>query len=205
MASQSPAQVNVFGNPGFETGYEPWFSLEAPSFLVSEAFAHGGQSSAFLRMRAGPQAEKAKVFSLVQEVTPDQLPEVVSGNYLVAKWTRGTPLQYLQFVVIAFGAKNKPDGYPNHQIRYLMAGIDREPFRIDNARFVFLSREDPPMNKWVPFQVNVRDDFRKLWGAVPEDYEKIRVLFEARYDDKALGERPEADVYYDDLYFGPAK
>jgi len=64
--------------------------------------------------------------------------------------------------------------------------------------------DDPALDEWVPFQVNVRDDFLKLWGAVPE-YEKIRVLFEVRYDDKAKGEGPaEADVYYDDLYFGPA-
>ena len=48
------------------------------------------------------------------------------------------------------------------------------------------------------------EDFQRLWGAVPQGYEKIRVLFEVRYDDKAQDEGPlEADVYYDDLYSGP--
>jgi hypothetical protein len=75
---------------------------------------------------------------------------------------------------------------------------------ISNAHFVFLGREDPPLEQWVPFRVNVRDDFQRLWGAAPEGFEKIRVLFEVRYDSKAPGEAPAADVYYDDLYFGPA-
>ncbi len=40
---------------------------------------------------------------------------------------------------------------------------------------------------------------------MPENFENIRVLFEVRYDDKIVGEGPlAADVYYDDLYFGPA-
>lgn len=205
IASQSPAQVNVLRNPGFETGREPWLSLEPPDFILSDELAHTGQASALLQMRADPQQEGAKVFYLVQEVAPEKFPEVVSGNYQVTEWTRGTALQYLQFVVIAFGADNMPDGFPNHQIRYILAGIDREPFRIDNARFVFLSREDPPLGQWVPFRANLRDDFQRLWGAVPEGYEKIRVLFEVRYDSKARGESPGADVYYDDLYLGAAK
>lgn len=155
-------------------------------------------------MRAEQRIEGTKVFYLVQEVTPQEFPEIMSGNYRVTKWVRGTRLQYLQFAVIAFGANNLPGSFSNHQIRYILAGIDEEPFAIANAHFVFLSREDPTLNEWVPFQVNVKDDFLKLWGAVPE-YEMIRILFEVRYDDKAAGECPvEADVYYDDLYFGPA-
>jgi hypothetical protein len=203
-ASQTSPQGNVFQNPGLEEGRDPWFSLDEPAFILSDDTAHTGEASALLRMRADPQDEGSKVFYLVQEVTPAQFPEVVSGSYKVTLWTPGTRLQYLQFVVIAFGADNLPGRYPNHQIRYILAGIDEEPFLIGNARFVFLSREDPPLQEWVPFRLNVRDDFQRLWGAVPEGFEKIRVLFEVRYDGKARGEAPEADVYYDDLYFGPA-
>ena len=44
-----------------------------------------------------------------------------------------------------------------------------------------------------------------MWGAVPEGFDKMRVLFEVRYDEKQAGATPaEADVYYDDLYMGPA-
>lgn len=203
---------NVFQNPGFEGGRDPWFSLRPPDFILSEEQANSGGSSALLVMRAGPEDEGAKVFYLVQEVNPEEFPEVVSGHYRVTKWERGTDLQYLQFVVIAIGADNLPgrpptypDPFPNHQIRYPLAGIDREPFQIANAHFIFLSREDPPLDQWVPFSVNVKEDFQRLWGAAPEGYETIRILFEVRYDSKAIGEGPlAADVYYDDLYFGPA-
>lgn len=203
-ASQTSPQGNVFQNPGLEEGRDPWFSLSEPEFIVAEDIAHTGQASALLEMRADPQQGETKVFYLVQEVTPEQFPEVLSGQYRVTKWTPETRLQYLQFVVIAIGAENLPGGYPNHQIRYILAGIDEVPFLVKNARFVFLNRVDPPLDQWVSFQVNVRDDFQRLWGAVPKGYEKIRVLFEVRYDSKAAGEAPEADVYYDDLYFGPA-
>jgi hypothetical protein len=57
----------------------------------------------------------------------------------------------------------------------------------------------------VPFQANIREDFERLWGEAPEGYDKIRVLFEVRWDDKAAGDgAPQADVFYDDLYVGPA-
>ncbi len=203
--AQTPPQASALQNSGFEEGRDPWFSLKPPHFILSEEISHTGQASALLEMRTEAQDEGTKVYYLVQEITPTELPEVMSGFYRVGNWTRGTPLQYLQFVVIVMGANNLPGGFPNHQIRYLLAGIDREPFQIANAHFIFLSREDPPLNRWVPFEVNVREDFQNLWGSAPEGYEKIRVLFEVRYDDKSQGETPEADVYYDDLYFGPAQ
>ena len=174
---ETASRGNVFQNPGLEEGRDPWFSLREPEFILSEDIAHTGEASALLQMRADPQ-EETKVFYLVQEVAPEQLPEILSGHYQVTAWTPGTRLQYLQFVVIVFGADNLPGGYPNHQIRYILAGIDEEPFAIDNAHFVFLDGEDLPLEQWVPFEANVRDDFQRLWGAAPEGFEKIRVLFE---------------------------
>ena len=166
-ASQTPAQGNVFQNPGLEEGRDPWFSLREPEFILSEDIARTGEASALLQMRADPQ-EETKVFYLVQEVTPEQLPEILSGNYQITAGTPGTRLQYRQFGVMVFGANNLPGGYSNHQIRYILAGIDEEPFAIDNAHFVFLDGEDPPLDQWVPFEANVRDDFQRLWGAAPE-------------------------------------
>ena len=211
-------QANVFHNPGFESGRQPWCSLhlgEVPSFQVSQDYAHSGQSSAYLQMRVpAEEAGNAKVFYLVQEVTPKQLPELISGYYRVENWTKGTPKQYLQFVVILcrqgaagdcdLGATNLPGEY-NHQIRYLLAGISEEPFAIANAHFVFLSKDEPKQGEWVYFERNIKQDFQQLWGAVPEGFDKMRVLFEVRYDDKQAGPSPaNADVYYDDLYMGPA-
>lgn len=211
----TPATDNLFHNPGFEQDRDPscesdslgcWFSLKPPDFILSGDVAHSGQSSALLRMREGTGTEGAKVFYLVQEIQPEQFPEFLSGYYRVENWQKGTPKQYAQFVVIVFGAENAPGNFPNHQIRYPLAGIATEPFAISNAKFVFLGREEPVEGEWVHFERNVREDFLTLWGSVPTGYEKIRVLFEVRYDDKLISEGPvEANVYYDDLYFGPAQ
>jgi len=211
-------QANLFHNPGLESGREPWCSLhagEVASFEVSQDYAHSGESSALLRMRVPAEEEGyAKVFYLVQEVMPEEFPELMSGYYRVENWSKGTPKQYLQFVVIlcreegglecGLGATNLP-GEHNHQMRYPLAGISEEPFVISNAHFVFLSKDEPKQGEWVYFERNLSQDFEELWGAVPEGFDMIRVLFEVRYDDKEAGPVPaEADVYYDDLYMGPA-
>jgi hypothetical protein len=201
-------QANLFHNPGFESGREPWCSLhaeEVPSFEVTQDFAHSGTSSAYLQMRVpAEEAGTAKVFYLVQEVTPQDFPELISGYYRVENWVKGTPKQYLQFVVIAFDVTNLTPAYPNYQIRYPLAGISEEPFAIGNAFFVFLTKEEPKTGEWVYFERNIKQDFEQLWGAAPEGFSKLRILFEVRYDDKQAGAASEADVYYDDLYMGPA-
>jgi hypothetical protein len=201
----SPGQ-NLFVNPDFENESDPWYSLsEESGFVRTEEQAHSGTASALLRMRDPLQAEGAKVYYLIQEITPEEFPEVVRGYYRVENWHHGTRKQYLQFVVIAFGAQNFPAGTTNYQIRYPLAGIDSPPFPIGNAHFVFLGKEEPVEGEWVPFETNVKEDFQRLWGAVPEDFEKLRILFEVRWDDKVPGDgTPEADVYYDDLFIGPA-
>jgi hypothetical protein len=126
----------------------------------------------------------------------------------VQNWNKGTTRQYLQFVIIAIGPKNfgsLPEQHPNYQIRYPLAGIQSPPFAIGNAFFVFLGRNEPVQGEWVGFRANVKEDFERLWKQVPEGYEKLRLLFEVRWDGKVAGDgAPNADVYYDDLYAGPA-
>jgi len=208
-ASPGPSAAaggNLFGNPGFEDGDDPWITLDPEAgFVVTQEQAHSGASSALLRMRDPVTAEGAKVYYLVQEITPDQFPEVLRGFYRVENWQQGTVRQYLQFVVIAAGPLNFPSDPSNYQIRYPLAGIDSPPFPIGNAHFKFLSREQPVEGEWIPFESNIRQDFLDYWGRVPEDFEKLRILFEVRWDGKTAGDgAPEADVYYDDLYVGPA-
>lgn len=197
---------NVFLNPGLEDGDDPWFSLkpEEGPFIRTSDLAHSGQYSAKFEMRDPADAQDAKVYYLVQEIAPEEFPEFLSGYYRVEQWQKGTTKQYLQFVVIAFGADNLPGGFPNHQIRYILAGIDSPPFPIGNAHFLFLGRDEPVLGEWVRFEANVREDFERLWGTAPESFEGIRILFEVRWDDKQPGQAALADVYYDDLYFGPA-
>ena len=203
--SSEQDEGNLFPNGGFEEGRDPWFSLKPPDFISSQELAHSGQTSALLRMRDPPETNDVKVYYLVQEITPDELPEVVSGWYRVEHWLKGTPKQYLQFVVIALGADNLPGDYTNYQIRYLLAGIEDPPFFIQNAHFVFIDKEEPALGEWVYFERNLREDFERLWGAAPQNFEKLRILFEVRWDDKMPGSPAEADVYYDDLYIGPAR
>lgn len=203
--------ANLFTNPSFEEGEEPWISLTTEAwgtpFHVADAVAHAGKHSAALEMRAMAEAG-TKVFGVVQEVQPDEFPELVSGYYRVGQWTRGTTVQYIQFVVIAIGSTNAPGAptpFPNHQIRYLLAGTDQEPFAISNAKFVFVGTAEPAPDDWVYFERNIRQDFIDQWGAAPEGFSSIRMLFEVRYDSKDAGNtKPEADVFFDDLYMGPA-
>jgi hypothetical protein len=202
-------QANLFHNPDFELGEDPWCSLhpeQVSPFEVSQDFAQSGESSALLRMRVpAEEVGEAKVFYLVQEVTPEEFPELISGYYRVENWSKGTPKQYLQFVVIAFDVTNLTAGYPNYQMRYPLAGISEEPFAIANAFFVFLGKEEPRTGEWVYFERNIKEDFEQFWGVAPEGFSKLRILFEVRYDDKQAGPAPaEADVYYDSLYMGPA-
>ena len=198
--------ANLLVNPGFEDGADPWITLDPDTgFVVSEEFAQSGSSSALLPMRDDIDAEGANVYYLVQELTPAEFPDVVRGFYRVENWRQGTPDQYLQMVIIAFGPSNFPAFVSNYQLRYLLAGIDSRPFGINNAQFVFVSEEEPVTGEWVPFELNVKDDFLELWEAVPENFEKLRLLFEVRWDNKVPGSGvPEGDVYYDDLYVGPA-
>ena len=126
-------------------------------------------------------------------------PEFLSGFYRVENWQKGTEHQYLQFVVIAI----LPEGQGNIQIRYPLAGTATDPFRIDNAKFIYLTKEEPKIGEWVYFERNIADDFQQLWGKVPDDVQELRVFFEGRYDfDTPSTGNMSGDVYYDDLYVG---
>jgi hypothetical protein len=204
----SAVPQNLFPNGSFEEGPDPWFSLDSPAwgtpFHVTDTVAHSGRRSALLEMRAGPGETGARVFGVVQEIEPDEFPELISGYYRVEDWLKGTEKQYLQFVVIVWGPANFSPASPNYQIRFPLAGIDEEPFNLSNAHFQFVTKEQPVTDQWVYFERNIRDDFQRLWGAVPEGFSSIRILFEVRYDDKSVGTALEGNAYYDDLYVGPA-
>ena len=204
-AYEPPAgSANVFGNPGLEEGAQYWFALHDETVTTTTTQAHSGQASAYLKMRDAVEATGANIYYLVQEVDPAKFPEMISGYYRVDNWKRGTLKQYLQFVVIVFAPTNLGSAYPNYQIRYPLAGISENPFPISNAYFIYLGKDEPRQGEWVYFETNIQQDFLDKWKAIPEGYSKIRVLFEVRYDDKEAGAVSEADVYYDDLYMGPA-
>lgn len=204
---------NALQNGGFESGSEPWTSLTTPdwgtAFTLAQQQAHSGANSAYVRLRS-EDGGATKVYGVVQELSPGQLPETLSGYYYVDRWEQGTPKQYLQFVVIVHGAINIPPevrglGANNHQIRYILAGVETQPTDIANSRYVFVGKDQPKVGQWVRFERNVRQDFCELWGSLPAGFTSIRVFFETRWDDRADTDGPSAaDVYYDDIYWGPA-
>jgi hypothetical protein len=194
---------NLLANPGFEEGKEPWYSMETSGwgepFEVSDAVAHSGQHSAHLSLYPPPQPAQHEVQGAVQSLTPSSFPEFLSGFYRVENWKKGTEIQYIQFVVIAI----LPGNAGNIQIRYLLGGTATEPFEIGNAKFIFVSKEEPQVGEWVHFERNIRDDFQQQWGEVPDKVQELRVFFEARYDSPtAIQPDIGGDVYYDDLYIG---
>jgi hypothetical protein len=212
-ATPAAATGNALRNGGFESGSEPWTSLGTADwgtpFTVTQLHPHSGANSAYLQLRS-EDGGTTKVYGVVQEFSPGQLPETLSGYYYVDKWEQGTPKQYLQFVVIVNGAANIPQevtrlGAHNHQVRYILAGVDTQPTNIANSRYVFVTKEQPKLGQWVHFERNVRQDFCKLWGSLPAGFTSIRVFFETRWDERKDTDAPSsADVYYDDIYWGPA-
>ena len=143
-------------------------------------------------------------------------PERLGGWYRVERWDKQAPETslYLQAVVIVFDAANagrivRPEqpmrGLNKYQLRSYIAGLSQPAFLLTNARLRFLTREPPQLARWVHFELPVRQAFEEDWGLVPEGFEYLRVLIEARWDNMVPGSAVYADVYYDDLYldFGP--
>jgi hypothetical protein len=89
---------------------------------------------------------------------------------------------------------------PNYQVRYYLAGLEEPPFQLLNARFEFVAKGPPRLGVWTHFEVPLRADFERLWGVVPEGYDRLGIFFEARWDNMPEGTSLRADVYYDDLY-----
>jgi len=212
-APAAEATESALANGGFEAGREPWTSLATeswgPPFELSQAQARSGANSAYLQLRS-EDGGATRVYGVVQELGPGELPETLSGYYYVENWEQGTPKQYLQFVVIVTAATNIPQQVVdldanNHQVRYILAGVDSQPTDIANSRYVMVSTEQPAVGRWVRFERNVRQDFCELWGSLPVGYTGIRVLFETRWDERKDTDPPSsADVYYDDLSWGTA-
>lgn len=208
-----PSAGSLFANPSFEQGSEPWISLDTqawgPPFQVSDGQSVEGSHSAALSLRSD-DGGSARIYGVVQEISPDEFPQTLSGYYCVARWEKGTSRQYLQFVVIVFDAANLPAEIGgqanNYQIRYLLAGAAEQPTNISNARYVFVTQEEPVVGRWVHFERNVREDFVQLWGEAPRDFSQLRILFETRWDDRSSSDGPSAaDVFYDNLYLGPPR
>jgi hypothetical protein len=213
-ACAEPAAPNLLENAGFEEGREPWTRMGGSvwgAFEIVEDQAHSGESSAYLPVvwESGKPGQKVKVFGVVQEPSPEVFPETLSGWYRVGDWWSESPATqlYVQVVVIVWDDPKTAElvgvrsGSPikNYQLRYYLAGVDEPPFLLANAKVKFAGKGPPKRDQWLRFELPIRQDFQELWGHVPSDFSSLRVLFEARWDDKPEGAGVRAEVWYDDL------
>ena len=216
---------NLLVNPGFELGREPWTTMGSKpwgAFDVVDGPVHYGKHAARLLVDApkGSPGE-VKVFGVVQEIkdaaTHGRFPDTLSGYYRVESWSKGSPAidLYMQAVVIVWGdprtGRLVDPSHPgaalkNYQIRFYLAGLEKPPFVLQNAHYVFVTKGPPRTGEWVRFDIPVKKAFEELWGTVPEGYEFLRVLFEGRWDNRHGTEPVHAEVLYDDLHlgYGPA-
>jgi len=211
---------NLLANPGFEEGDAGWsYPLESPywgRFEVVESPVRSGRRAAHLRLRADAEdrTHATWILGVMQEPVPERFPDVAGGWYRVDRWDKGADVThlYLQAVAIVWTSQAASvldpanpaanAGLMNYQLRSYLAGVAEPPFLLANARFYFASKELPQLGRWTWFEVPLREEFERQWGAVPSGYDKLRVLFEARWDNRPAGSRIEADVTFDDLFLG---
>lgn len=204
---------NLLANGSFEKGREPWFSLKDESpfwrdFQISDTVALSGRHSARLSLDSLQFNDRGTwVWGVARDVPVTRLPRRVSGAFRVHGWQQGTPNQYLQ-VAVSITPREEgfiilPDPKMPLQVAWVLAGIDREPFRLGNRRFLFPGPLEMPQDRWVNFEFDLHGDFQAAWGIVPDGFAKLRLLFEARYDGWQPGHgEVSGDVFFDDLYLG---
>lgn len=201
----SYAAENKLRNPGFEDGDAPWRIAAGPSwspFAITDSVARTGTRSMELALGPGDAPQGTRVTGALQEIETDIFPEFISGYYRVDEWSPNAPFQYLQFAVVIRGG-DFPDGGAIHEIRFPIAGAERQPLQLSNSGWVFLSRDQPRMGEWTYFGYPLQQAFETRWGMWPQRWDSIEVFFEVRYDGKTDEAAPStAKVYYDDLYAG---
>jgi hypothetical protein len=201
------AAPGILVNGGFEDGEAPWTYRVQPEwsgFEIADDPVRSGERSLRLSLRDPGDASNVHIAGAVQEVRPAEFPEFVSGYYRVEGWEpRDVTFQYVQFVVIVYGA-DYGDDFNLHEIRFPLAGAPREPFQLLNAKWVFLSRDQPKTGKWVYFGYPLRQAFIDKWGKAPDRWDRIELFLEVRYDGRTAADAGmSADVYFDDVYLGP--
>ncbi len=212
LPAETSAGDNFLLNPSFERGFDPWFAVLAPSwspfYLVDEP-VRTGLRAAGVRLRPREGARTC-VHGIVQDLAPSEFPRHLAGWYFVTRWEQGWSTQYIQVVVVVDPTEAERRSLPPElrrvrslQMRYVLAGVDRPPIKVSNARFVLVSKEPPVPGRWVYFERDLLEDFRTHWGITPDTPRRIRVLYEARYDGLSDFSLPiAADVCFDDLYLG---
>jgi hypothetical protein len=209
-APEYDSQPNLLVNGSFEQGRDPWYDFQRPdkpywgNFEISDAQAVDGRHSLLLRLDSADFPGPIGIAGAAQDVAAAALPRTLSGRYRVDSWERGARAQYIQLVVMAFGASNFPELNASAQLALVLAGIDRPPFLISNRRFAFTGPLEPELGRWIPFEFDLHQQFEHHWGKVPTDITNLRFFAEGRFDGfaRAGGRRARALVYFDALRLG---
>jgi hypothetical protein len=209
-ALESSESPNLLENGSFERGREPWYDLRRPdkpywgSFEISDARAFEGQRSLRLDLDSADFPTPVGIAGAIQDVRTGVLPRRLSGRYRVDRWERGAPAQYVQVVVMGFGASNFRELKATVQLAFVLTGIDAPPFAIRNRRFVIAGPAAPTSGRWIPFEFDLHEAFERHWEKVPVGIDKLRVFLEARFDHRPAGAAPpaRAEVHFDALYLG---
>lgn len=210
---------NLLANPGFEDGEAGWtYPVESESwgrFEVVESPLHRGRRAVHLRLRAGPEDPTRTVWvvGVMQELRPERFPDVIGGFYRVEAWEKGDAQADLSLQAVAIVGSDEDDavghrgrptgsGIQSYQLRCYLAGVSRPPLPLGNSRFDFVTREPPRLGEWTYFEIPLREQFQRQWGLVPERSDRLRVLFETRFDNRPPRATIVADAYFDDLFLG---
>ena len=214
---------NQLRNPGFEADTMGWgggAGHEPVGFEVVSEPVHSGRGAAHLvaSWQPGNRERSVSVRSATQEISPPRFPDRIAGWYRVDRWedTPDPGALQLQIIVAVIGDPrtreivqsddpSEPEVHPdldNFQLRYQLAGPTAEPEDGANIRNRVIGKGPPELERWVSFDLPIKSDFEQRWGTVPANYRQLRALFSVRWDDKEEGAALNADVYYDDLFFG---
>jgi hypothetical protein len=202
--------INQLINGSFEEGRAPWFDFQRPDkpywggFEISDDQAFDGRYSLRGQLDSESFPGSVGIVGAAQNIDTRVMPRRLSGRYRVDHWQRGTRAQYIQLVVMAFGASNFQDLNASVQSAFILTGVETPPFELLNRRFAYIGPAEPEMGRWISFDIDLHREFERLWGKVPENMGSGRVFVEARFDglQRKREGRVLATVYFDALHLG---
>lgn len=154
--------------------------------------ARSGSHAALTRLEKHPVSGGAQIWGAIQEFSVSKLPRKIAVWYRVDDWKQAVVKQYAQVVVMI------------HDQR--LEKITTEPPYSDpvNGRYLMAGPKKPRNGRWVYFERNLIDDFVRTWGWYPENFQKMEVFLEARYDEPVPdGAEISGAVSWDDAVLLP--
>lgn len=172
-------------------------------FQMTSTFAHSGIYSALTGpLQNEEEAGGAHIWGAVQALPVSKLPRKLSLWYRVENWRQAMARQYIQVVLMVHDERlRKLMVQPHMQLRYILGGISKAPYGDPvNGRFLMRGPRKPKQGAWIHFETDPLRDFIESWGWFPDNFQKMEIFLEARYDDPVPKEKKvSGEVYWDDL------